>query len=124
MMINYRSGSDAEATPMAFKTLELGRLVGNPTRGGVIWTGSSTLINGARIRTPFSLAVTWDPTKPNNYGINLENYGVEPDVWVENTPEDEMAGRDPELDAAIAEVQRMLREQPYQYGMGEAGKGR
>ena len=118
-MINYRSGSDAEATPMAFKTLELGRLVGNPTRGGVIWTGSSRLINGASIRTPFSLAVTWDPTKPNNYGINLENYGVEPDVWVENTPEDEMSGRDPELDAAIAEVLRMLREQPYQFGGGE-----
>jgi tricorn protease len=124
MMINYRSFSDAEATPMAFKTLGLGRLVGNPTGGGVIWTGSSRLINGASIRTPFSLAVTWDPTKPNNYGINLENYGVEPDVWVENTPEDEMAGRDPELDAAIAEVQRMLREQPYQFGGGEAGTER
>ena len=67
---------------MAFKTLGLGRLVGNPTGGGVIWTGSSRLINGASIRTPFSLAVTWDPTKPNNYGINLENYGVEPEVWV------------------------------------------
>jgi hypothetical protein len=30
------------------------------------------------------------PTKPNKCGISLENYGVAPDVWVENTPEDEL----------------------------------
>ena len=86
MLINSRSFSDGEATPAAFHTLKLGTLVGTPTAGGAIWTGSYALINGASIRTPGSLAVTWDPTKPNNYGTNLENYGVPPDVWVVNTP--------------------------------------
>jgi C-terminal processing protease CtpA/Prc len=51
--------------------------------------------------------VTWDPTKPNNYGINLENYGVPPDVWVENSAADELKGFDRELMEAIKEVQRM-----------------
>jgi len=51
--------------------------------------------------------VTWDPTKPNNYGINLENYGVPPDVWVENSPMDELKKMDRELLEAIKEVQRM-----------------
>jgi tricorn protease len=110
MLINQRSGSDSEVTPMGFRQLGLGRIVGQPTSGGVIATGSYALINGGTIRTPGSLVVTWDPTKPNNYGINLENYGVAPDVWVENSAADELSGTDRELLEAIKEVQRMRRE--------------
>ena len=62
------------------------------------------------IRTPGSLVVTYDPTKPNNFGINLENFGVAPDVWVKNSPKDENDGVDRELQTAIEEVMRMLRE--------------
>ncbi len=109
MLINQRSGSDSEVTPMAFRQLELGRIVGNPTAAAVIATGSYTLINGGSIRTPGSLVVTYDPSKPNNYGVNLENYGVPPDVWVRNSPMDELAGRDRELMEAIQEALRMLR---------------
>ena len=108
MLINHRSLSDAEMTPAGFRVLGLGHLVGTPTGGGVIWTGSYRLLNGGRIRTPGSLAVTYDPTNPNNYGINLENYGVAPDVFVENTPLDELTGFDRELKAAVDEVKRML----------------
>jgi tricorn protease len=110
MLINARSGSDSEVTPMGFRDLGLGRIVGTPTLGGVIATGSYSLINGGRIRTPGSLVVTYDPTKPNNYGVNLENYGVAPDVWAENTPEDELRGYDRELKEAVDEALRMLRE--------------
>jgi tricorn protease len=111
MMINWRSASDAEVTPKAFRDLGLGRIVGNPTSAMVIATGSYQLINGGSIRTPGSLVVAYDPTKPNNFGVNLENYGVAPDVWVQNTPEDELKGVDRELRAAIDEVMRMLKEQ-------------
>jgi tricorn protease len=107
MLINQRSFSDGEATPMGFRTLGLGRIVGTPTAGGVIWTGSYALINGGSVRTPGSRAVVYDPSKPNNYGINLENYGVPPDVWAENTAADEIKGFDRELQAAIEEVMRM-----------------
>ena len=79
MMINWRSASDSEVTPMAFKQLGLGRVVGNPTSAAVIATGSYALINGGSIRTPGSLVVTYDPERPNNFGINLENYGVTPE---------------------------------------------
>jgi tricorn protease len=118
MLINHRSASDSEVTPMGFRDLGLGRIVGNPTMGAVIATGSYRLINGGSIRTPGSLVVTYDPTKPNNYGINLENYGVAPDVWVENTPEDELRDYDRELKAAVDEALRMLEEGRWQYGMG------
>jgi tricorn protease len=110
MLINHRSGSDSEVTPMGFRQLELGRIVGNPTAAAVIATGSYALINGGAVRTPGSLVVTYDPTKPNNYGINLENYGVAPDVWAENTPADDIRKFDRELKAAIDEALRMLRE--------------
>jgi hypothetical protein len=112
MMINQRSFSDGEATPMGFRTLGLGRIVGTPTAGGVIWTGSYSLINGGSIQTPSQLAVTYDPAKPNNYGINLENFGVPPDVWVRNTPADEAKGTDRELQTAIEEVMCMLNARP------------
>ena len=115
MMINSRSGSDSEVTPQAFRDLGLGRIVGNPTAAAVIATGSYGLINGGTIRTPGSLVVTYDPSKPDNYGINLENFGVAPDVWVENTPEDELKGFDRELKGAIDEALRMLKEGKYQY---------
>ncbi|MBL0938871.1 MAG: PD40 domain-containing protein [Gemmatimonadaceae bacterium] len=112
MMINARSGSDSEVTPMAFRQLGLGRIVGNPTAAAVIATGSYNLINGGTIRTPGSLVVTYDPTKPNNYGVNLENLGVPPDVWVKNSPNDEVKGIDQELKTAIEEALKALRALP------------
>jgi tricorn protease len=112
MLVNQRSGSDSEVTPMAFRQLGLGRIVGHPTAGAVIATGSYNLINGGTIRTPGSLVITYDPSKPNNYGINLENYGVAPDVWVKNSPMDELKKNDKELKEAIAEAMRMLRATP------------
>ncbi len=116
MLINRRSGSDSEVTPMGFRDLGLGRIVGTPTSGGVIATGSYTLINGGRIRTPGSLVVTYDPTQPGNRGTNLENYGVAPDVWVENSPQDELDGFDRELKEAVDEALRMLASGEWQYG--------
>ncbi|MFC1782638.1 S41 family peptidase [Planctomycetota bacterium] len=110
MLINHRSGSDSEVTPAAFRDLQLGRIVGQPTAAAVIATGSQQLMGGCSIRTPGSLATTYDPTKPNNFGINLENYGVPPDVFVENTPDDHLTGFDRELDTAVREALRMLKE--------------
>ena len=101
---------------MGFRDLDLGRIVGNPTAAAVIATGSYSLLPpGGTIRTPGSLVVTYDPTQPHNHGINLENYGVAPDVLVWNTPEDELQGYDRELKAAVDEALRMLNEGLWQY---------
>ena len=111
MMTNGRSASDAEVTPRAFHDLNLGHIVGQPTSAQVIATGSyNLLLQGGTIRTPGSKVMTYDADKPNHYGINLENYGVEPDVWVKNTPMDNLAHNDKELKAAIAEVQKMRQQ--------------
>jgi tricorn protease len=115
MMINWRSASDSEVTPQGFRDLGLGRIVGNPTAAMVIATGGYGLLNGGSIRTPGSLVVTYDPTKPNNYGINMENFGVAPDVFVRNSPKDDMDKFDRELDTAVKEALKMLKEGKWQY---------
>ena len=122
MLINQRSASDSEVTPQAFRDLNLGRIVGNPTSAAVIATGSYALINGGSIRTPGSLVVTYDPTKPNNHGINLENFGVAPDVFAVNSPDDELRGFDRELKAAIDEALRMLRDGRWQFTTDGSGR--
>ncbi len=91
---NERSGSDAEMFPDGFRKLGLGKLVGTPTMGAVIGTGAYRLIDGSSIRTPGSGVFTAS-------GENLENYGVQPDVYVDNTPEDFLAGHDRQIEKAV-----------------------
>ncbi|HET6679592.1 MAG TPA: hypothetical protein VFG84_00200, partial [Gemmatimonadaceae bacterium] len=40
------------------------------------------------------------------------NEGVAPDILVENTPKEVIAGHDPQLERAVAEAMRLLKEQP------------
>jgi tricorn protease len=94
VMENERSTSDAEVFPDGFRTLGLGKVVGKTTYGAVIGTGAFRLLDGSSIRTPGT--GLW-----NVKGYNLENYGVPPDVDVDNTPEDFLAGRDAQLEKAV-----------------------
>ena len=94
VMQNERSASNAEMFPDGFRKLGLGKVVGVPTMGAVIGTGSYRLMDGSSIRTPGVGVFTAS-------GENLENYGVQPDVWVDNTPADFLAGRDRQIEKAI-----------------------
>jgi tricorn protease len=38
----------------------------------------------------------------------MENYGVQPDLFVDNTPEDNLAGRDRQLEVAVSELMKQL----------------
>jgi tricorn protease len=95
MVCNQHSFSNAEIVSHAFKNLGRGPLVGMTTAGGVISTGAYRLIDGALVRMPFR---GWY-TLPDK--LDMEGHGAEPDVKVPVTPEDEAAGRKPQLDAAI-----------------------
>jgi tricorn protease len=91
---NERSASDAEMFPAGFKALGLGKVVGVPTMGAVIGTGAYTLLDGSTIRTPAS--GVWTVSSQN-----MENYGVPPDVSVDNTPGDFLKGRDAQIEKAV-----------------------
>jgi tricorn protease len=91
---NERSASNAEMFPDGFRKLGLGKVIGVPTMGAVIGTGSHRLMDGSSIRTPGFGVFTAS-------GESLENYGVQPDVFVDNTPEDFLAGRDRQIEKAV-----------------------
>ena len=42
----------------------------------------------------------------------VENEGVGPDIDIENWPKEVIAGRDPQLERAVQEAMRMLKEPP------------
>jgi tricorn protease len=94
VLANERSASNAEMFPEGFKTLGLGKVIGVPTYGAVIGTGSYTLLDGSTIRTPGTGVFT-------STGRDFENYGVPPDVYIDNTPADFLAGHDRQVEKAI-----------------------
>lgn len=103
VMENERSTSDAEVFPDGFRTLKLGKIVGVTTYGAVIGTGAFSLMDGSVIRTPGS--GLW-----NVNGTNLENFGVPPDVDVDNTPGDFLKGLDAQLKKAVEVLQEELQQ--------------
>jgi tricorn protease len=105
VMQNWRSASNAEMFPAGFRALGLGKVIGTPTMGAVIGTGSYSLIDGSTIRTPGVGVFLADGAR-----TNMENNGgIKPDIYVENTPEDNLAGRDRQLDVAVKEVMKGLK---------------
>ncbi len=100
---NWRSASNAEMFPAGFRALGLGKVIGTPTMGAVIGTGSYSLIDGSTIRTPGVGVYLNDQAR-----TNMENTGVKPDIFVENTPEDNLKGQDRQLEVAVKELLKEL----------------
>ncbi len=101
MLCNEKSFSNAEIVSHAFKTLGRGTLVGQRTYGGVISTGGTSLIDGTFVRVPFRGWYLPD-------GTDMENHGATPDILVPQTPEDESAGMDRQLRAAVDDLMSRL----------------
>jgi Tol biopolymer transport system component len=101
VLINERSFSDAEVFPYVFQHAGVGKVIGVPTPGGVIGTNDVTLSDGTTFRIPRVGYYGMD-------GTNLERLGVKPDILVEETAEDRLAGRDPQLARAIEVVMEQV----------------
>ena len=54
LVTNQHSLSDAEDFTEGYRTLKLGKVVGEPTAGWIIFTSAAQLIDGSTIRLPFS----------------------------------------------------------------------
>ena len=52
LVTNQHSLSDAEDFTEGYRTLKLGKVVGEPTSGWIIYTGSQTLVDGSTMRMP------------------------------------------------------------------------
>jgi tricorn protease len=95
-LTNEHAGSDGDIFSHCFKLMDIGPLIGKRTWGGVIgiWPRHS-LVDGTETTQPeFSF---WF----SDVGWQVENYGTDPDVDVDNSPQDAMAGRDRQLEMAL-----------------------
>jgi tricorn protease len=107
MLADESAGSGGDLLPWMFKRFKLGPVVGTRTWGGLVGIlGFPELMDGGAITAP-NLAF-WDPDK----GWAVENEGVPPDIEVEQTPADVIAGRDPQLERAIQIVMDELKKSP------------
>ncbi|MEY9937191.1 tricorn protease [Streptacidiphilus sp. MAP5-52] len=101
------AGSDGDIVGAAFQALKLGPVVGVRSWGGVVGIdGRYQLVDGTGVTQP-RYAIWME-----GYGWGLENHGVDPDVEVVCTPQDWVAGRDPQLDEAVRIALAALTEHP------------
>jgi len=108
ILINEYAGSGGDAFPYYFRQHGLGPLIGKRTWGGLVGISHDLpLVDGGRVTMPdFGM---WDPAKGEWV---VENHGVDPDIEVENAPDQMVSGRDPQLERAIDYVLEELKKNP------------
>ncbi|HWC76753.1 MAG TPA: PDZ domain-containing protein [Blastocatellia bacterium] len=107
MIVNEMAGSGGDLMPWMFKHRKIGPLVGKRTWGGLVHTADTPpFIDGGSMIAPRGGFFTRD----GKWAV--ENEGTAPDIDVENWPKDVIAGRDPQLERAVQEAMRMLKEKP------------
>jgi C-terminal processing protease CtpA/Prc len=97
-LCNERSYSNAEIFAHAYQSLGIGTLVGIPTFGAVISTGSWDLVDGSSVRMPRR---AWYVKKTDK---NMELGPAVPDIIVDNPPAYKARGIDPQLERAVQEL--------------------
>jgi len=95
-LIDEFSASDGDIFPYRFRQMNLGKLVGKRTWGGVVGIrGTLPLLDGGFLNKP----------EFATYGLEgqwiIEGHGVEPDIYVDNHPGKEYEGIDEQLNKAI-----------------------
>lgn len=94
LVVNQNSLSDAEDFTEGYRTLHVGKVVGVPTAGWIIYTGGTQLIDGSVMRQPRTRVTAHD-------GSDMELHPRPVDVTVELHNGDTYAGADAQLDAAV-----------------------
>ena len=108
MIINENAGSGGDMMPYMFRFKGLGKLVGRTTMGILVGiSGYPTLIDGGRVTSP-------------NFGVFdlngnyiIENEGVAPDIFVEQTPKELLQGKDPQLERTVELLLQEMKSYPY-----------
>jgi tricorn protease len=106
-LTNEQAGSDGDIFCHAFKLMKLGPLIGKRTWGGVIGISPSHPLADGTLTTQPEYSFYFD-----DVGWSVENYGTDPDVEVENAPQDYTQGVDRQLDRAIAVALDLLEKNP------------
>ena len=95
-LVNFWSASDGDIFPFFFRAYGLGKILGERTWGGVRGIrGPWTLLDGGSVTIPEDAL----------YGLNsqwvMENHGVDPDIVVDDRPDDFEGQHDLQLETAV-----------------------
>lgn len=107
VLTNEYAGSDGDIFPKAIQLAGLAPVIGKRSWGGVIGIrGAWELADGGGVTSPEF--AWWQPEG----GWAIENHGVDPDIEVDNLPQELGRGIDAQLDRGVQEVLRLHREHP------------
>ena len=101
LVTNQHSLSDAEDFTEGYRSLKLGKVVGEPTAGWIIFTGSQTLVDGTSIRMPGTRITS-------NDGKTMELNPRPVDVPVTRPIGETYTGRDSQLETAVRELLKQI----------------
>ncbi|MGB9721932.1 MAG: S41 family peptidase [bacterium] len=102
---NEYAGSDGDIFSHGFKLYKIGPLIGKRTWGGVIGISPYYRLSDGGLTTQPEYSFWF-----KDVGWGVENYGTEPDIEVEITPQDYLKGKDPQLATAIKECLMLIRK--------------
>jgi tricorn protease len=106
-LTNEDAGSDGDIFSHSFKLMKIGPLLGKRTWGGVIGISANYNLMDGGITTQPEYSFWF-----KDVGWGVENYGTDPDIEVDITPKDYVQGKDPQLERAIKEAEKLLKENP------------
>ncbi|HYN06367.1 MAG TPA: S41 family peptidase [Vicinamibacterales bacterium] len=101
LVTNQHSLSDAEDFTEGYRSLKLGKVVGEPTSGWIIFTGSQTLVDGTAIRMPGTRITS-------NDGKTMELNPRPVDVPVTRPIGETTTGKDSQLETAVRELLKQI----------------
>jgi C-terminal processing protease CtpA/Prc len=105
LVINRHTLSDGEDFAEGYRTLGLGKVVGEPTAGWIIYTSDSDLLDGSQVRLPF-IKIT------GAAGDDMEMNPRPVDLYVEQPVGEGLLGKDSQLDEAVRTLLGTLRTAP------------
>src|SRR5579863_5644987 len=97
LVTNRHSLSDAEDFTEGYRALHLGKVVGEPTAGWIIYTDGVRLIDGSLLRLPTTLITS-------AAGEPMELHPRPVDIPVDQPVGATLLGQHPQLDAAVSEL--------------------
>jgi C-terminal processing protease CtpA/Prc len=97
LVTNQHSLSDAEDFTEGYRTMHLGKVVGEPTAGWIIFTSNRTLLDGTTVRLPGTRITDAE-------GKDMEMHPRPVDVLVVRPVGESYSGKDGQLDAAVREL--------------------
>ena len=106
-LTDEHAGSDGDIFSHAFKLKNIGPLIGKRTWGGVVGISPYYNLSDGGLTTQPEYSFWF-----MDVGWGVENYGTDPDIMVENRPQDYARNRDAQLQRGIKECLSLLKKNP------------